>query len=340
MFPKKLITKLIFIALVPLPFAASAIDVNGDGAAVKTAISNVMMMQDIASQRGFALRSQERIYSIDEGWKVWGSLLADQLSSDHEVSYQDFESTTVGVMVGADMYVDEKNAYFGFSLAYLDSQADVLETDKSVDIASYQYLAYGGWRYENVLLDSMINIGYGDVDTKRSALNTTANYIMLNGGVKVALSYQVETDYGYIEPFVAYDMQLISYDDYQESGSDEALRFDRETYTTQYTQLGLNLYKDFETKFGVLSPSLKLDYRFDLDPDQRIHEQVQLANEPLDRDGFESFDGALIGGDMLVTKVGLNLEKNENLILSAYFIYMTGETVNSYSGMLNASYHF
>lgn len=325
---------------------ASDMLADSNGAAINATLQNASMMHDVLLSRSEAIRNQDAMGAFNFGWNTWVSALSAKVSGDSGYDITGYDTTTLGLMIGADKYVIADRAYIGYSLAYANNDSESDDNLSDVTNKNVQLLTYAGWLQESRFLDVILNIGKSTVSSSRTIradnnANVTASYDQLNMGYSINAGQTFEFKGVKLEPTVGYEGQWISHEDYEESGSVAALRFDRETYHIQYANVGLGVSKLFELETMSIIPKVKIRYSSDLSGGQRVHDSFQLAvDDPANKDNFYDKTGAIIGGDKLLIKAGVTAEVFESLTLDGTLSYTAAEEYSSYNLLFSAVKRF
>lgn len=321
-----------------------------DGAALDAAIVTVEMMQDAISQRAASLRQRSSRGEYNFGWNTWVSPLFTASTKDDSEGINGFDSSTAGIMIGADTFIIEDETFIGYSLGYTNTESTVNNSSKEVTSANGEFLMYAGWINEYYFADAVFNIGQSTVDSERTIgqgssyagdTNASASYDQYQMGFagKVGATFDIASVI--IEPSVGYSRQWLYQEDYSEQGSVASLRYDRETYDIQYAKAGLDLYIQIESSWGLITPRVSVNYAKDLNPNQRVKETVQLAiDDKNDKGSFQTVLGAKVGGDQLNTAIGATLAFSDSMSIAASISYAARDDYSAIGGNVSFVKYF
>lgn len=321
---------------------------TGDGAAVLSSLNTTFLTQKVIQNRIFTMRNQDRMGNFNFGWNTWVSLVGSNTSTDNDFGVDDVDSVSAGLMIGSDKYLVDDRSYLGYSVAYVHSNSQVDRSDKEVNIDKFQFSMYAGMAFENLYIDSLFNIGRSSASSERSigdwsgftgVTKSEADFNLLESGFKVVAGYHYETEYVNIKPSIAYNVQWISQDDYNEEGSDASLRYDRQDYQPTFIETSLDVYKDIDTDYGIVTPRLTVTYMDDRS-NERIHENVQLALDNPNNPSFSALEGSKVGGDRMSLTSSVSLENENMWSVNALLGYETSDEMNSLFGTVNLTKRF
>lgn len=304
---------------------------DSNGAALNASLQNALLMQDVLLTRATTMRRQDSLGTFNFGWNTWATAIGSYVEGDSGYDISGYETTTYGVMFGADKYVIADRAFIGYALGYANNTSDADDNLSEVTSDNYQFLSYAGWAQDSRFLDVIFNIGTNKVDSSRTIradnnADVVANYDQFNMGYRVNAGQTFEALGVSVEPTIGYEAQWISQEDYEEAGSVAALRFDRETYHIQYANIGLALSKVIELESMVLTPHLKITYASDLNGGERVHDSFQLAvDSPSNKANFYDKTGAIVGGDKLQVQGSLSAEITESVTLDSTISFVDAE---------------
>ena len=234
---------------------------------------------------------------------------------------QDF--VTSGLSVGAD-YRLAPNLTVGLGLGYGHDKTDIGDNGSRSQADSYSLALYGSYRpFENVYLDGVLGYQRLTFDNRRYV---TDNAGMVNGDrdgsqtfLSLAASYEYRQENWLLSPYARLDLAHATLDKYRERGDDLfALSYEEQTVKTTSTSLGLRSEYARATPFGVLTPSLRVEYQHDF----------QGAGDAAMRYADVVGDGALyhvkldaLGQDRGVFGLGLGLLTESSFSLNVEYQY-------------------
>ena len=247
---------------------------------------------------------------------------------------QDF--VTSGLSVGAD-YRLAPNLTVGLGLGYGHDKTDIGDNGSRSQADSYSLALYGSYRpFENVYLDGVLGYQRLTFDNRRYV---TDNAGIVNGDrdgsqtfLSLAAGYEYRQENWMLSPYARLDLAHATLDKYRERGDDlYALSYDQQTVKTTSTSLGLRSQYAQATDFGILTPSLRVEYQHDF----------QGAGDAAMRYADVIGDGALyhvkldaLGQDRGVFGLGLGLLTESNFSLNVEYQYTLSSGAQKAQSML------
>jgi uncharacterized protein with beta-barrel porin domain len=171
-----------------------------------------------------------------------------------------------GLTAGADMRVNN-SLIVGAAFGYGADRAEVGSNGTQSGASSVSAMAYASYRpFGFWFVDVMLGYGTLGFDNRR--------YVDLNSAFVAgtrkgsnwfgAATVTAELDYGRVKlaPYIRTDFARTNLDRYSEQGPSElALTFNAVGFGTVGTALGMRTFFDVVTAWGVLTPSLRVEYR-------------------------------------------------------------------------------
>lgn len=247
---------------------------------------------------------------------------------------QDF--VTSGLSVGAD-YRLAPNLTVGLGLGYGHDKTDIGDNGSRSQADSYSLALYGSYRpFENVYLDGVLGYQRLTFDNRRYV---TDNAGMVKGDrdgsqtfLSLAASYEYRQENWLLSPYARLDLAHATLDKYRERGDDLfALSYDEQTVKTTSTSLGLRSEYAQAMPFGILTPSLRVEYQHDF----------QGAGDAAMRYADVVGDGALyhvkldaLGQDRGVFGLGLGLLTESSFSLNVEYQYTLSSGAQRAQSML------
>jgi outer membrane autotransporter protein len=175
-----------------------------------------------------------------ERFAVWGSGFGTRGSSDGLDGASGTDSTTGGLLIGADGMVTE-TWRVGLFAGYSGSSFDTDNSSGNSD--NYHLGAYAGTEIGRLAIRSGLSYTWSDVDTTRSVsvLGQTLDgrYDAASFNAFGEVGYRIDLSDTALEPFAGLAYTHLKSDAFTETGGTAALSVDGSTMDTAYTTLGL-----------------------------------------------------------------------------------------------------
>jgi outer membrane autotransporter protein len=267
----------------------SGLTLNYDGQSLPASALDSLF----ASHRGGAASADDALQFGNWGVFVNGSVSFGE--SDPTTREAGFSFDTGGITTGAD-YRFNNNFVLGGAFTYASQSSDFDASAGELDINGYHFNAYGLYDNRNVYyndavyLDAIASVGWNDYETSRqisvgsvsdtATADTSGNQYAFSLGVR----YKVHQDGFAFGPTGRLTYVRADIDGYQEnasagSGSGLLLAIDDQTTDSLTTALGGEASYRFDTRYGVYSPHIRVDWTYQLLDDSRLITS-RFVNDP------------------------------------------------------------
>jgi large repetitive protein len=178
--------------------------------------------------------------------------------------------STAGVTAGVDVRVTD-TLIIGGAFGYGSDHTDIGTAGTSADSRSLSGIAYASYQpFASWFVDGMLGYGYLDFDSRRFvALDSSSVMGTRTGGSwfgSLGLSTEIKFDPWRILPYVRADFMTASLDGYSEQGpTNQALTFGSTSVSSVSAVLGVRAFYDIGMAWGVLTPTLRAEFRHALD---------------------------------------------------------------------------
>ncbi|HWY60813.1 MAG TPA: autotransporter domain-containing protein [Rhizomicrobium sp.] len=252
-------------------FSQFAPDVSGGARQV------AIMITDQATGPVAARQRLLRSYANRDGeMTLWGEEFAGMINNkgrfDAEGDLTDYKDHGFGFSLGMDAG-SARGGWYGGALTFYSS--DVIETlprQSKTNLEWYMLTGYTDWRGSHVFLDTKLDVGYGNLDGKRTL--AIGNQFRIAEGKRASLlgslggTTGLFFNYGgfQILPHIGLDALTMREEGYTESGGGAGLDLDVAPYyaNSARTFLGIDTTKSFDLWGASISPEARLGYRYDL----------------------------------------------------------------------------
>lgn len=224
---------------------------------------------------------------------VWGKgnyITGDVDTSNNQLGF-DFDNW--GGTIGVDYRIND-NIVTGAAFAYLNTDADVDNSDSQVQSDSYTGTVYGIYTHDSGLyIDGVASYGAVDFEIKRH-IRYTVNGDPVNTVTEgdpdgdqfsfgAGIGYQYSIGATTIEPFARADYQQLEIDSFSETESGQgtgwAAHFSRQRVRSLPTTVGLRLNHAFSTSWGILQPQIQGAWHHEFKDDRRTIQTSFLGNQ-------------------------------------------------------------
>ena len=319
---------------------------DAEGGEVRSALAITEQMRRGAGQRSDYLRNQAGLGNSHDSWNGWTQLLYSNGELDNSAAANGYQMTMTGAAFGFD-HVMDNNKFLGFSLGVADAEIDIAGSQNNKDTTSYQMMGYGGWFNERFFLDANVNLAFNNNDSRRyvgvstgyqGSQQASAGYGSHQMGYQLAAGMKFDVAGIQVKPQLSYGLQWIQVDEYQESGSPAALRFEQQKYTVMELGAGLSASYPVTTGLGIATPSFTLMGYKDLSDDAFIQEYAGLVSDS-SGDGF-IITGDGVGDDSLYAQLGADLEMTSGINIGGGLRYYQRGDYRDYALTANMNWRF
>jgi uncharacterized protein YhjY with autotransporter beta-barrel domain len=178
--------------------------------------------------------------------------------------------TTAGVTAGVDARVFDK-LIIGGAFGYGSDHTDIGTAGTSSDGRSLSGMLYASYQpVRSWFIDGMLGYGYLNFDNHRFvAIDSTSVKGERTGGSwfgSLGVSTELKYDAWKIAPYLRADFMTASLDTYAEQGAtNQALTFGATSFSSTSAVVGVRTFYDIATAWGMLTPTLRGEYRHALD---------------------------------------------------------------------------
>jgi uncharacterized protein YhjY with autotransporter beta-barrel domain len=193
----------------------------------------------------------------------FGSTSMNGLSVDNRFS-------TAGVTAGVDVRVFDR-LIIGGAFGYGSDHTDIGTSGTNTDGRSLSGIAYASYQpIQSWFVDAMVGYGYLNFDNRRFVtIDSTSVTGARTGGSwfgSLGISTEIKRDAWKISPYLRADFMLASLDSYAEQGpTNQALTFGATSFNSTSAVLGVRTFYDVAMAWGVITPTLRAEYRHALD---------------------------------------------------------------------------
>ncbi|WP_066014434.1 autotransporter outer membrane beta-barrel domain-containing protein [Endozoicomonas atrinae] len=168
----------------------------------------------------------------------------------------------MGFSFGIDGDLTE-NLVTGFSFSQNYQDIDTITYDTNHEVNTYQFSAYGLWNQDNYFATGSVNAGVDYYDSYRTIGESTgfdgetranAEYKAFHYGLRVTAGLDLAYDNLLLQPIIAGELNNVSIEAYDESGSVASLAYDRQSVTQVKLGAGFNMSTTYEVGPGILAP--------------------------------------------------------------------------------------
>ncbi|KEI73323.1 autotransporter outer membrane beta-barrel domain-containing protein [Endozoicomonas elysicola] len=168
----------------------------------------------------------------------------------------------MGFSFGIDGDLTE-NLVTGFSFSQSYQDIDTIVYDTNHEVNTYQFSAYGLWNQDNYFTTGSVNAGVDYYDSYRTIGEGTSGvteyranseYKAFHYGLRVTAGMDLGYDNLLLQPIIAGELNNVSIEAYDESGSVASLAYDRQSVTQVKLGAGFNMSTTYEVGPGILAP--------------------------------------------------------------------------------------
>ncbi len=274
----------------------------------------VQQMERNLDVRTNYLRNQSYLRNSHDGWNLWANGIYSDAQLENAAESNGYDLSMMGTSVGLDRVFDD-NKLFGLSGAMAYSDVEIAGGKNTKDVQSYQFMTYGGWFNDRFFVDGNFNVGFhnnsstryvGAVTGYQGNQKAEADYASHQIGYRITAGTKLDFNKVLIQPQVSYGYQWVRVEDYAESGSPAALKYDRKTYVANEFGIGAIASQSFRMEMGVLTPSLTIMAYRDLSNDEVIQESAGLVSDS--KDGRFIMTGDSVGDNSFYARLGADME--------------------------------
>ncbi|KEI70657.1 autotransporter domain-containing protein [Endozoicomonas elysicola] len=319
---------------------------DAEGGEVRSALSMVQQMERGLDVRTNYLRNQSYLRNSHDGWNGWTQVIYSDAQMKDAAETNGYDLSMMGASFGLDRVFDD-NKLFGLSTAMAYSDVEIAGGNNTKDVQSYQFMTYAGWFNERFFVDGSFNMGFHNNSSTRYVGASTgyegnqkaeADYASHQMGYRITAGTKLDFNKVMIQPQVSYGYQWIRVEDYEESGSPAALRFDRQSYVVNEFGIGAVASQSFRTEHGILTPSLTMMAYRDLSNDEVIQESAGLVNDA--DDGRFLMTGESVGDNSFYTRLGADMEMVSGMNVGGGLTYYTRGDYQDIALTANANWRF
>ncbi|NDK35800.1 autotransporter domain-containing protein [Rhodovulum sulfidophilum] len=269
--------------------------------------------------------------------EVWGQAYGSWSKLDGSDGASGMESTTGGVVIGADAETDGgwRTGVFG-SFGMVDTDARDGSADSDAD--SYQLGVYSARSFGQMALRMGASYSWDDVSADRTVTvggvrqDLEADYWARTAQAFVELGYQTWAGSTSLEPFIGQAILYQEIDSFTETGGSAALSVDGEDLTQGITTVGLRFGRDLEGLGAGMSNLHGAVAWQHVTGDLNAESTMRFASGG---DAF-SVTGSALDRNQAVLSLGLRTELTERSVLDIGYEGALSE--NSQSHGLQATY--
>ncbi len=319
---------------------------DAEGGEVRSALSMVQQMERGLDVRTNYLRNQSYLRNSHDGWNGWTQVIYSDAQMKDAAETNGYDLSMMGASFGLDRVFDD-NKLFGLSTAMAYSDVEIAGGNNTKDVQSYQFMTYAGWFNDRFFVDGSFNMGFHNNSSTRYVGASTgyegnqkaeADYASHQMGYRITAGTKLDFNKVMIQPQVSYGYQWIRVEDYEESGSPAALRFDRQSYVVNEFGIGAVASQSFRTEHGTLTPSLTMMAYRDLSNDEVIQESAGLVNDA--DDGRFLMTGESVGDNSFYTRLGADMEMVSGMNVGGGLTYYTRGDYQDIALTANANWRF
>ncbi len=192
-----------------------------------------------------------------------GSTSVNGLSVDNRFS-------TSGVTAGVDLRVMDK-LIVGGAFGYGSDHTDIGSFGTRTDGRSLSGIVYASYQpFRSWFLDGMVGYGYLSFDNHRFVtLDSSSVAGARTGGSwfgSLGISTEIRLDPWKFMPYLRAEFMTASLNSYSEQGpTNQALTFGTTSFGSTSAVIGLRTFYEIPTAWGMLTPTLRTEYRHELD---------------------------------------------------------------------------
>ena len=178
--------------------------------------------------------------------------------------------STAGVTAGVDVRVFDK-LIVGGAFGYGADHTDIGLAGTSSDGRSLSGILYASYQpFRSWFIDGMLGYGYLNFDNHRFvAIDSSSVAGTRSGGSwfgSLGLSTEIKLDPWKIAPYLRAEFMTARLDVYSEQGAtNQALTFGAISFASTSAVLGVRTFYDIATEWGVITPTVRAEYRHALD---------------------------------------------------------------------------
>ncbi|WP_419833960.1 autotransporter domain-containing protein [Endozoicomonas atrinae] len=319
---------------------------DAEGGEIRSALAMVQQMERGLDVRTNYLRNQSYLRNSHDGWNGWTQVIYSDAQMKDAAETNGYDLSMMGASFGLDRVFDD-NKLFGLSTAMAYSDVEIAGGNNTKDVQSYQFMTYAGWFNDRFFVDGSFNMGFHNNSSTRYVGASTgyegnqkaeADYASHQMGYRITAGTKLDFNKVMIQPQVSYGYQWIRVEDYEESGSPAALRFDRQSYVVNEFGIGAVASQSFRTEHGTLTPSLTMMAYRDLSNDEVIQESAGLVNDA--DDGRFLMTGESVGDNSFYTRLGADMEMVSGMNVGGGLTYYTRGDYRDIALTANANWRF
>jgi autotransporter-associated beta strand protein len=219
-----------------------------------------------------------------DNYDFWIEGLGELISQDSQLQNPSYNSNTGGILLGFDYYGKNKSV-IGAAVCYAKSFIHEKSHEGNKTVISYAATLYGTAEIGQGYIELGVAGAYNAFKSTRSIpqFNTSAH--SSHKGYQVvphfAMGYDVNYDWGTIEPFVSFDCAILFQDGFSEHGAVVwNMQQHKSTSELLRSEMGLSAYEIWNTGVGDFVLRQKLSY-VNKEPFQVGLIQANLVNYPV-----------------------------------------------------------
>ena len=258
----------------------------------------------------YAARAEDPLSaSKDNPWGVYLEGNGEFVDIKGDGNSSGYHHTSGGFTVGIDRRIGDEFA-IGLTLGYADTTAD-LANDGKIRVDNGRASLYGAWFKDGVHIEGMLGGGYNSYDTKRTAIDGTAQgntdgteFNTLFGG-----GYDWQKGMWSFGPQLTLQYKYIDIKAFDESGSMAPLHIDDQSHDSLQSRLGGRLGFHKEVKGIIISPEFSVAWQHEY-----ITNDVSLDSRFMNGAGSVfTTSGPTLGRDSVVTGAGVSVQWTKTL---------------------------
>ncbi|MCU7906143.1 MAG: autotransporter domain-containing protein [Candidatus Thiodiazotropha sp. (ex Epidulcina cf. delphinae)] len=186
-----------------------------------------------------------------------------------------FDFDTRGITVGADYRLNDQ-LILGGALGFASTDSDFDNSGGELDNEARTVSFYGNFNpSERTHVDWIATVGRHDFETVRKLLTLSTRTEGDTDGDEIALSLSGGTNFSrgslLLDAYGRLEYIEVDIDGYQETGGGGlAMQFEDQTVESLTTALGARLSNAYSMSWGVLTPSVYLEWEHEFEDDERL----------------------------------------------------------------------
>ncbi len=325
---------------------ANELTPDAEGGEVRSALAITDQMRRGSGLRSDYLRNQAWLGNSHDSWNGWTQVLYSDGELDNSSKANGYEMSMLGASFGID-HVMDNNKFLGLSFGMANADIDIGGSQNTKDVTSYQAMGYAGWFNNRFFLDGNFSLAFNNNESTRYVGASTgyegnqqasAEYSSHQMGYQLAAGMKFDVAGVHIKPKLSYGLQWIQVEEFQETGSPAALRYEQQKYTVMELGAGLSASYNIPVEIGVVTPSFTVMGYKDLSNDEFIKENAGLVSDTSD-EGF-IMTGDTVGDDSVYAHLGADLEMISGINVGGGLQYYQRGDYRDYALTANMNWRF